>query len=147
MVNPGRYTLVLTAGGITETRPLEVRLDPRLAADGVTPTVLAEQLEHNLRTRDLVTEVNILVASVESDLKRLAADSSAAGLARRRELESLRTALVTPTVRYSKPELQAHIQYLYSLSMQADQQVSRDAKERFKDLRAALDRLKKKPIA
>ncbi len=146
MVNPGRYTVALTAGGITETRPLDVRLDPRLPADGVTPRVLAEQLAHNLSVRDLVSEVNRLVASVQEDLKALSADSSAAGLAKRRELEALRTQLVTPSVRYSKPELQAHIQYLYSLSMQADQLVSRDAKERYRELRSAMDRLKKKPI-
>ena len=146
-VNPGTYTLTLTAGGITETRTLEVRLDPRLAADGVTPRVLAEQLDHNLRTRDLVTEVNLLVASVEGDLKKLTADSSAAGIAKRRELATLRAQLVTPSIRYSKPELQAHIQYLYSLSMMADQQVSRDARERYRELRSALDRLKRKPVA
>ena len=147
MVNPGRYTVEITAGGVTESRPLEVRLDPRLAADGVTPAVLSEQLTHNVRVRDLVTEVNRLAASVNTDLKALAADSSASGMARRRELETLRAKLVTPSIRYSKPELQAHIQYLYSLSMDADQQVSRDAKDRYKELRAALDRLKRKPIA
>ena len=109
--------------------------------------MLSEQLTHNVRVRDLVTEVNRLAASVNTDLKALAADSSASGMARRRELETLRAKLVTPSIRYSKPELQAHIQYLYSLSMDADQQVSRDAKDRYRELRAALDRLKRKPIA
>ncbi|MBI3792789.1 MAG: hypothetical protein HY275_18175 [Gemmatimonadetes bacterium] len=147
-VLPGRYTVTVSAGGVSESQPLEIRLDPRLGPDGVTPRVLAEQLEHNLRTRDLVSEVNRLAASVTSDLRRLAADSSASGLARRKELETLRAQLVTPPIRYSKPELQAHIQYLYSLSMQADQQVSGDAKARYKELRATLDKLaRKKPIA
>jgi hypothetical protein len=46
---------------------------------------------------------------------------------------------VTPAIRYSKPELQAHIQYLLSLTMQADQKIGRDAIERLKVLRAELD--------
>jgi hypothetical protein len=146
IVTPGRYTVTVTAGGASESQPLEIRLDPRLPRDGVTAQVLAEQLAHNLTTRDLVSEVNLLAASVTGDLRKLGADSSAAGLAKRRELETLRAQLVTPPIRYSKPELQAHIQYLYSLSMQADQVVSRDAKDRYKELRTALDRLKKKPI-
>jgi photosystem II stability/assembly factor-like uncharacterized protein len=147
-VLPGRYTVTLSAGGVTQSQPLDIRLDPRLASDGITPAVLAEQLAHNLRVRDLVTEVNRLVAQVDADLKVAAADGSAAGQARRRELEALRAQLVTPAIRYSKPELQAHIQYLYSLTTQADQAVSQDAKARYGELKAALDKLaRKKPIA
>ncbi|HUG27105.1 MAG TPA: hypothetical protein VMK53_02320, partial [Gemmatimonadales bacterium] len=50
----------------------------------------------------------------------------------------LEARLVTPPVRYSKPELQAHITYLYGMSMRADQQVSRDARERLAQLREEL---------
>jgi photosystem II stability/assembly factor-like uncharacterized protein len=40
-VLPGRYTLTLSAGGRTQSRPLEVRMDPRLSVDAAA---LAEQL-------------------------------------------------------------------------------------------------------
>jgi hypothetical protein len=44
-----------------------------------------------------------------------------------------------PAIRYSKPELQAHIQYLYSMTTQADQRIGRDAIARFNVLRKELD--------
>ena len=44
-----------------------------------------------------------------------------------------------PPVRYSKPELQAHIAYLYGLTMNADQKIGRDAVERYRVLRSELD--------
>jgi len=56
-----------------------------------------------------------------------------------RKLDALRDKLVTAAIRYSKPELQAHIQYLYSLTTQADQKIGRDAAERLKVLRTELD--------
>jgi photosystem II stability/assembly factor-like uncharacterized protein len=142
-VLPGNYTVKLTVAGETQSQPLRVVLDPRLAADGITTPVLTELLQHNLKVRDLVSDVNQLVARIDEDLKRVGTNA-----AQRAELESLRAQLVTPPVRYSKPELQAHIQYLYSLSMQAEQQVSVDAKARYTELKQALDKVKpKKPIA
>ena len=56
-----------------------------------------------------------------------------------KKIDDLRAKLVTPAIRYSKPELQAHIQYLYSLTTQADQKIGRDAVDRLKVLRAELD--------
>jgi hypothetical protein len=54
-------------------------------------------------------------------------------------LEDLRAKVVTPAVRYSKPELQAHIQYLYGMTSQADQRIGRDAIKRYGVLRRELD--------
>src|SRR4029078_5887396 len=51
---PGTYTLKLTANGVTQTRSLNLKADPRVTADGVTTAILREQLAHNLRVRDLV---------------------------------------------------------------------------------------------
>ena len=138
IVAPGNYTLRLNAGGKSNTQPLGVRLDPRNAKDGVTLADLREQFQHNVRVRDMVTEVNQLVANVEAARKRLSNASGAAADTLRR-LDDLRAKLVTPSVRYSKPELQAHIQYLYSLTTQADQKIGRDAIDRYQVLRKELD--------
>jgi photosystem II stability/assembly factor-like uncharacterized protein len=135
---PGSYTLRLAAAGKTMTQPLTVLIDPRTAKDGVTIADLREQFQHNMRVRDMVTEVNQLVANVESARQRLRNSTGAAADTLRR-LDTLREKLVTPAIRYSKPELQAHIQYLYSLTTQADQKIGRDAVERLKVLRAELD--------
>jgi hypothetical protein len=57
-------------------------------------------------------------------------------------LTSLEQRLVTPPIRYSKPELQAHINYLYSVTNQADQKPGRDWLERYDVLKKELDALK-----
>ena len=138
VVVPGNYTLRLAAGGKTTTQPLVIRADPRIQKDGVTLADMREQFNHNIRVRDMVTEVNTLVANIESARQRLRSASGAAADTLRK-LDDLRAKLVTPPVRYSKPELQAHIQYLYSLTTQADQKIGRDAVDRLKVLRAELD--------
>ncbi|HEX7122228.1 MAG TPA: hypothetical protein VF178_07635, partial [Gemmatimonadaceae bacterium] len=139
---PGTYRVRLVASGVRMEQPLTVRLDPRIAKDGVTLADLREQLEHNLRVRDLVTEVNELVAQVEQTRRRLANAQGAAAdtLAR---VNAIRAKLVTPPVRYSKPELQDHIRYLYTLTTAAQQKIGRDAVERYRQLRAELDAIKR----
>jgi photosystem II stability/assembly factor-like uncharacterized protein len=134
MALPGRYTLRLAAGGRTQEQPLEVRQDPRVTADGVTGADLREQLAHNLRVRDLVSDANRLVARVREERER-----SPAGSGRLRRLEALEAGLVAEPVRYGRPGLQTHVGYLYGLTMQADQKVSRDAAERYAVLRRELD--------
>jgi hypothetical protein len=141
LVVPGEYRVRLSAGGYRGEQPLTIRIDPRIARDGVTIADLREQFEHNLKARDLLSEVNGLVSRVDSARRRLATATGAPAdtLAR---LNALRAKLVTPPVRYSRPELQAHIAYLYSLTTSADQKIGRDAVDRYKELRAELDRLK-----
>jgi hypothetical protein len=136
-VVPGSYTVRLTAGTAI-TRPLTVRIDPRSAADNITVADLQAQYDHNIKVRDLVSEVNKLVAALEETTKRLAnASSIAADTAK--AVADIRSTVVMPAVRYSKPELQSHIQYLYGMTMQADQKVGRDATSRYATLRKELD--------
>ena len=80
---PGRYQVRLTANGATQTQPLVLREDPRVAKDGVTLADLRDQFDHNMRVRDLVSDVNRAVARVREARGRLregagaAADTSA----------------------------------------------------------------------
>jgi photosystem II stability/assembly factor-like uncharacterized protein len=134
---PGTYTLRLTSNGTTQTQPLSVQLDPRVARDGVTLADLREQLDHNLKVRDMVSEVNLLANEIEEGRRRLATATSAADTLK--QLEALRAKVIQPTIRYSKPELQTHITYLYSLTTQADQRIGRDAIRRYAVLRKELD--------
>jgi photosystem II stability/assembly factor-like uncharacterized protein len=129
---PGKYSVRLTAGTFVSTQPLSFIEDPRVSADGVTMPDLREQFEHNIRTRDLVSEVNKAVAR----LREARASASGEKLA---SLNDLAADLITPTIRYSKPELQTQITYLYSLTNATDQKIGRDAIERYKVLRKELD--------
>ncbi|HEU4564298.1 MAG TPA: hypothetical protein VFS05_06610 [Gemmatimonadaceae bacterium] len=135
---PGTYTVRLTAAGTTMTRPLTLRIDPRVARDGLTIADLSTQLAHNIRVRDLVTEVNAAVARLGEAKGRLKGASGAAADTLQR-LTAIEQALVSEPVRYGKPGLQAQITYLYGLTLRADQKVGRDAVERYQVLRRELD--------
>jgi hypothetical protein len=137
-VLPGTYTLRLTVGDVRDTARLVVRLDPRLTADGLTQADLREQRDHNVRVRDMVSEVNLLVAEIDAARGRLA-NAGGAAADTLTKLNELRTKLVTAPIRYSQPMLQAHINYLYGLTNQADQKIGRDAVERYRVLRRELD--------
>jgi photosystem II stability/assembly factor-like uncharacterized protein len=138
VVAPGAFHVRLTAGQTTLTQPLTVRIDPRSAADGITVADLQAQFAHNVKVRDLITEVNRLVSILDAQRRRLAMAGPAAADTLR-GVESLRATVVTPPIRYTKPELQSHIQYLAGLTMQADQRLGRDATERYATLRKELD--------
>ncbi len=134
---PGRYTVRFVADEKIETTSLNVLADPRVIRDGVTADVMREQLAHNLKVRDLVTDANIAVAELAEAKSRVAAGSDAA-----RRLGIIEGSLLTPAIRYSKPGLQSHIQYLYSATMGADQKIGSDAIARYRVLRAELDKVR-----
>ncbi len=135
---PGKYTVRLESGGIIESETLNLIADPRVVRDGVTPDVMRRQLAFILKVRDLVNDA----LDAEARLKT-ARHESLPGDAVRRKVEDIERVFLTPPVRYSKPGLLSHIQYLYSEANGADQEVGRDALDRYKVLRAQLDELKK----
>ena len=139
---PGTYAVRLKAGAFTQTQPLTIAEDPRVLRDGVTLEDLRAQFAHNMRVRDLVSDVNKTVARVRTAQQRLrgAGGGDAEKLAKLNELASH---LITPTVRYSKPELQTHITYLYSMTNTADQKIGKDAIERHAVLKTQLEARKK----
>ena len=142
MAAPGRYTVRLTSGGQTITRPLELRADPRVLKDGITQATLDAQLAHNLRVRDLVSDANAAAEELRA-LRRRALGSDSTG-AVPPAVAALERELLTPPIRYSRPGLLSHITYLYSMTLGADQPVSRDAAERYVELRKALDEVRAK---
>ena len=129
---PGSYSLRLTAGSYSGTQPLTIIEDPRVTRSGVTLSDLREQFEHNLRVRDLVSDMNKTVA-------RLRTAQASAGDSTLPLLRQLAAHLITPAIRYSKPELQTHITYLYGMTTAADQKIGRDAIGRYDELRKELD--------
>jgi photosystem II stability/assembly factor-like uncharacterized protein len=131
MAVPGKYMVKLTAGSYTATQPFTVIEDPRIARDGVTTADLQQQFDHNMKVRDLLSEVNKSVARVKEARTKVTGDK----LARLNEVASH---LITPVIRYSKPELQTHITYLYSMTNSTDQRVGHDAFERYDTLKKEL---------
>jgi photosystem II stability/assembly factor-like uncharacterized protein len=76
---PGTYTLRLTAGGRTESRPLRLLIDPR---SGATQAQLDEQFAFLLRIRDRTSDANGAVLTIRNVKAQLAERVRAAPAAR-----------------------------------------------------------------
>jgi hypothetical protein len=141
MVPPGQYQARLKVGGTTLTEAFNVRIDPRVAEDGVTVADLQEQYEHNLRMRELVNSVNQIATRVREAQTKLRTASATDGDAANR-VNVIAAKLFTEPIRYSKPGLQAHITYLAGMTANVDQKIGRDAVERYEVLRKELDAIR-----
>jgi photosystem II stability/assembly factor-like uncharacterized protein len=134
---PGAYQARLKVGEVSQTQPLTVLIDPRVAAGGVTVADLKEQFDHNVRVRELTAAAAQLLTRVRAGMSGADADKAA-------KLKAIYEQLVnTPEgIRYSKPGLQSHITYLASMTTATDQKIGRDAVERYQVLKKELDALK-----
>ncbi|HET7695267.1 MAG TPA: hypothetical protein VFK57_06125 [Vicinamibacterales bacterium] len=138
---PGAYQARVKAGEWSATQPFTLLIDPRVAAGGVTVADLKEQFDHNVRVRELSTRAGQLLARVRGAMAGDAAKAQAA----RAIYEQL---VNTPEgVRYAKPGLQAHIQYLGGMTSGVDQKIGRDAIERYQALKKELEALEAKAEA
>ena len=137
---PGKYSVRLVAGSTTETQPLALSPDPRATRDGVSAADLRALFAHNVRVRDMVSDMNRTVARVRAAQARLR-NATGAAADTLTQLNALAAKLITPSIRYSQPALQSHITYLYSMMTQADQRVPRDAIERAVVLRKQLEEI------
>ena len=134
---PGQYQVRLKTGSVNLSQPVNVLIDPRVAADGVTLADLQEQFEHNMRMRELVSNVNQLVTRVK-EAQNKSRNGSSTDASR---VNALAAKLLTEPVRYGKPGLQAHITYLAGMTANVDQKIGRDAIERYQVLKKELDAL------
>src|SRR6185437_6774702 len=101
VVPPGSYQARLKIGSNIFTEKLNVLIDPRVAEDGVTVADLQEQYEHNMRMREMVTQVTQLATRVrEAQNKRNPSVDP-------NRLNAIAAKLLTEPVRYGKPGLQA----------------------------------------
>ncbi len=143
---PGAHQVRLMVGDWSGTRDLQVLIDPRVAADGVTQEDLEAQLALNLRIRDAIGEARKAaqrIAEVSEALaKRFDAttDANVTDRARRldRRLDALKDRLVTAEDRYPQPMLIDQLQYLYGMTNGADQRPGADAYARLDELSAEL---------
>ena len=72
-VLPGAYTVSLTLGGVTQTKPLTVQMDPRIT---VSPVDLKAQLDAGMALRDLTTRINTLVSQADGAVAQLTTAAS-----------------------------------------------------------------------
>lgn len=141
MVAPGRYRLRLSRGGDASEQWLDVRLDPRQLADGLTERDVNMQVAHNLRVRDALSAAKQLSERLRLARLRLANATGGAVGATADTLvlvRALEARLNTGPVRYTPGKLVTQLQYLLGMTTQADQVVGRDAVQRFATLQKEL---------
>ena len=154
MAAPGRFTVRMTAGSYTATVPLQVRIDPRVTADGVTPADLEEQERFLLELGKSIERARSLQQTLEAAMSSqnvplpgpLSAGERPFGRAGALEpgryahpMQVLWARLVNRPGPYPQRMLIDQLTYLQGMLIRADQKVGRDAHQRFADLSAELN--------
>jgi hypothetical protein len=137
LVPPGRYAARLTVGTFSATQPFEVRIDPRVEADGVTQADLVEQYEFN-------KQVSALQAEARDFLQQVQQAREGARGQRAEQLDQVLASLTQRREAYPQPMLVEQINYLASMTATADQKIGKDATARLGELRTWLDRDKQR---
>jgi photosystem II stability/assembly factor-like uncharacterized protein len=145
IVPPGAYTARLTVGDEVQERGLDVRIDQRVWAEGVTQEDLEAQFELSMEVAATLVEARRVADEVET-LQRELEESveggeAAEGLsALRAELAELRATLVDDEGSYPQPMLISQLDYLSGMISRADQPPGRDAYQRLEQLRSEVAR-------
>ncbi len=137
MVAPGQYRARLTVGDDIQIRDLEIRIDPRVFADGISPADLQAQEQLSLQIRDAV----VAAGNAAWELERLREQVSARSEDGERIAELWSELVSRRTGSYPPPMLLDQIDYLYGMVTKADSRPSRDAYSRYAELRELLDAL------
>jgi photosystem II stability/assembly factor-like uncharacterized protein len=137
LVVPGTYQARLTMGDWSQSRTVEVKLDPRVAADGVTQADLDEQLDLSLKVRDATAEARALAGTIGQARKRYKADG-----VRSKALQTLWDRVVTAPIVYPQPMLIDQFSSIGRMIGQADQKPGKDAWDRYNDLMKELAAVK-----
>jgi photosystem II stability/assembly factor-like uncharacterized protein len=136
LVVPGRYQVRLTAANVVQVQPLEIRLDPRVAADGVAQSDLEEQFSFLMQLREALAEGRQLQQRIDEALRTSKSEDQA------RQLRAIREKLVTARGPYPQPMLLDQLRSTQRMASAADQKIGRSAIEYLAELRQQLARLK-----
>ena len=150
LVAPGKYSVKLTAGDVTQTRTFEVRVDPGVVKDGTTVADLVEQQEFLLRLRDTIAEATRARQQIEQamtktgvqpppapgpgesttdQIERLAKSAEASA-----KLQALWARIVTARGTYEQPMLLDQLNSINRVESGADQKVGMESRRRYDDL-------------
>jgi photosystem II stability/assembly factor-like uncharacterized protein len=126
LVAPGTFRARLTAGSVTKTESFTVKIDPRIAKDGVTVADLSEQAKFALKVRDSLAEARQLAQRLRQAIEAKRGDQA--------RLQAVSERLTTKSGPY---EDQMFVDQMSNISReigQADQKVPASAYERYNQL-------------
>jgi photosystem II stability/assembly factor-like uncharacterized protein len=146
MVAVGTYQAKLSIGEWSQSQDFEVKLDPRVIKDGVTPDSIHELEKLSLEIRDTLSLARLASYRVEKALHVLSDKIKEAGPQKEKAQElkekllEIKKKLVTrDDIRYPQPRLIDQIEYLDSMLSRADQKPGKDAYERHQELQSQLN--------
>jgi hypothetical protein len=150
LVTPGKYQVRLTAAGTSQTRTLEVRIDPRVAADGVTQADLQEQADLLLKIRDTLVDARRLQERLDSAMQKEGLKppappgpgESPTAIKYASPLQAAWAKLVNAPGPYPQIMLIDQLQNVARMLGQGDQKPGKDAWDRYNDLRKELNAIK-----
>ncbi len=134
---PGKYQARLVLGSRSQTRSFEVKMDPRVLADGVTVADLQEQLDFSLRVRDAIGEARKLGNRLREARQKMKDDPTASLKA-----QALLDRVVTAGGIYPQPMLIDQFSNLSRMISQADQKIGKSAFEFYDDLMKEMNSIK-----
>jgi hypothetical protein len=123
---PGTFRARLTADGAAKTEPFSVKIDPRVAKDGVTVADLAAQTKFALKVRDALADARQLQQRVRQALDARRGDQA--------RVQSVWDRLTTKPGPYEDAMFIDQLSNVGREIGQADQKVGASAYERFTDL-------------
>jgi hypothetical protein len=126
LVAPGAFKARLTAGGVTKTEPLTVKIDPRIAKDGTTVADLAAQTALALKVRDALAEARAVQTRVRQAREAKRGDQA--------KLDSLWDRLTTKSGPYEDAMFVDQLSNVNREIGEADQKLGASAFERFNQL-------------
>jgi len=133
LVVPGRYQVRMRAGTWTATRPLEVKLDPRVTEAGVTTEDLQAQYDLQVKVSAAQADARALADEVRKALEA-ARGAGSSDPAKAAKLQGLLDQLVTANLVYPPGMLIDQFSSLSRMIGGADMKPGKEAYDRFADL-------------
>ena len=127
MVAPGMYTVKMTVNYNQFEQDFEIKMDPRVAKNGVSKTDITNQIAMQQQVMDLLSKIRKLAAKLEKD------NSEKAKIVLRK--------IKNAEGAYPQQMYAAQVSYLLNMISGTDQKIGGEAKKRFQELKAQFEQL------
>lgn len=128
IVAPGTYTAKLVVNGKTFEQPFEIKIDPRVANEGITTKDIKHQIKSQQKVIDLLSEARKLQNRLEKEKSTKA----------KQALRLLKNA----SGAYPQQMLVSQISYLLNMISYADQKPGQEFEKRFVEVKNQLEKIK-----
>ncbi|MBT8181052.1 MAG: hypothetical protein KJO53_05635 [Eudoraea sp.] len=138
LVKPGIYIAKLTIDKLVLVKSFQIEMDPKVNTRGISVKTISEQVDFQIKVRDLLNKALMLVNKLETEQETLENKEkiTRADKTRLSEIKTVLGELRTSEGIYEQPMLTSQIKYLYNMMNEADQEIGKDALDRLADLQS-----------